>query len=1161
MTRKNRIEAGWLTRSWWLALWLVVGFQGVAWAQAGTVDPSFTVTLAREGTAEQFAVRAVAVQSDGKAIIGGRFRAVNGITRNGLARLNADGTVDKTFDPGSGIDTFGSVNAIAIDGSGRILIAGAFSQYAGVAAGGVARLNANGTPDPTFSSNAGLTGQFFAIAVGADGRVVLGGDFTYFAFGRQRRAILVLGPDGRIDPTFDPGEGLTLTNPQPVVNAVAIDAAGGILIGGGFSQVNGVSRVGVARFNPNGSVDTAFATGTGSGFGIVQGLVIDPAGRILVGGGFTDFNGVASVGVVRLLPTGAVDPGFAPVSGANGVRALARDVNGRILIGGVFTEVNGAPRSKIARLNEDGTIDPTFAPVSGADNTVLAIGVGSNNRPVLGGFFTQVDASARRGVARLAAAGTLDTTFDPGVGTATSAIVTAEMIDNFGRLVVAGDFTQVNGVPRSRLARVNPDGSVDPSFNPGLGPNRDVFSIVLDNAGRILIGGNFLQYNGTARAFIARLRNDGTLDPAFNPGTGPSGPVRTLLIDPTDRILIGGEFTSFNGTPRGRIARLGADGALDGTFVTNGGPDGPVNTCALDSSGRVLVGGDFSRVDSVNRNGIARLLATGAIDTTFDAGDAVRTSIRSILVDGVGRIVVGGSFSSGVNFSLNNLARLNPDGSNDATFNTVGGGPNARVNRLAFDNQGRIVIGGIFTLVSGLSRSGIARVYPDGTVDPTFGIGIGVEGEVFDLAEDGLGRLVFCGQFTGVQATGRGGAARLLSEPDCGFSVTPTSVTVPATSSEITVTVTASAGCAWTSTGLPSWMTILSGGGVGNGVARFRVDQNPGDPRAASFRVADQLISISQSDGCASTVTPSILGVNATGGPRQLTVTIGAGCGWSTFSPVPWISVSPGGIGPGTVQLQIAPNTGTSDRRATLIIAGRDISIIQNPNTAATCGQFRPTNGFIFLRNSNTSGFADSAFFYGQAGDQPLAGDWNGDGVDTIGIYRNGTFFLRNTNGSGFADLEFPFGAPGDIAIVGDWDGDGIDTVGIVRGNAVFLRNSNTAGNADIQFNYGTATDLFIVGDWNGDGVDTVGCFRPTNGFVYLRNANTTGFADIEFFYGQAGDRPVAGDWNGDGVDTIGIVRGNQWFLRNSNTSGFAEIQFAYGTETDIPIVGDWNGQ
>jgi hypothetical protein len=229
---------------------------------------------------------------------------------------------------------------------------------------------------------------------------------------------------------------------------------------------------------------------------------------------------------------------------------------------------------------------------------------------------------------------------------------------------------------------------------------------------------------------------------------------------------------------------------------------------------------------------------------------------------------------------------------------------------------------------------------------------------------------------------------------------------------------------------------------------------------------------------------------------------------------------------------------------------------------ATTVGAFRPANGFTYLRNSNTGGFADREFFYGTAGDIPVAGDWDGDGRDSIGIYRNGTFFLRNSNNTGFADLQFVFGQPGDVPVAGDWDGDGVDTIGVFRGGRFFLRNSNSSGVPDLDFFFGTPTDIPIVGDWDGNGTDTVGAFRPTNGFVYLRYTNTQGFADVEFFYGQAGDRPVVGDWNGDGVDTIAIYRAVEgtpfFYLRNSNATGFADVTFPYGSSGDLPIAGYW---
>jgi Rv2525c-like, glycoside hydrolase-like domain len=226
-----------------------------------------------------------------------------------------------------------------------------------------------------------------------------------------------------------------------------------------------------------------------------------------------------------------------------------------------------------------------------------------------------------------------------------------------------------------------------------------------------------------------------------------------------------------------------------------------------------------------------------------------------------------------------------------------------------------------------------------------------------------------------------------------------------------------------------------------------------------------------------------------------------------------------------------------------------------------TTGVFRPTNGLLYLKNSNTSGFADVAINYGLAGDYPVVGDWDGNGTTTIGIYRNGSFYLRNSNTIGYADAVFPFGEPGDQPIAGDWDGDGIDTIGVYRNGTFFLRNENSAGAPDASFSLGNPGDVGIAGDWNGDRKDTTGVFRPSNGALYLKNTNATGFADIQINYGLPGDKPVTGDWNNDGIDTIGVYRNGTFYLRNANTIGYADIVFALGIPGDMPIAGNWDGQ
>jgi SpoIID/LytB domain protein len=177
-----------------------------------------------------------------------------------------------------------------------------------------------------------------------------------------------------------------------------------------------------------------------------------------------------------------------------------------------------------------------------------------------------------------------------------------------------------------------------------------------------------------------------------------------------------------------------------------------------------------------------------------------------------------------------------------------------------------------------------------------------------------------------------------------------------------------------------------------------------------------------------------------------------------------------------------------------------------------TPGLYRRSDGYVYLRNSNSQGIADVAFFFGNPGDLPLAGDFDGDGCDTVSIYRpsEGRFYIMDHLGSGDAGLgaaeyAYYYGDPGDAPFMGDWDGDGIDTPGLRRDSNgfVYLRHSNSQGTADVEYFYGDAGDVVFTGDWDADGDDTLGLYRPSNGTVYLRNTNTTGIADASFGVGS----------------------------------------------------------
>ncbi len=185
-----------------------------------------------------------------------------------------------------------------------------------------------------------------------------------------------------------------------------------------------------------------------------------------------------------------------------------------------------------------------------------------------------------------------------------------------------------------------------------------------------------------------------------------------------------------------------------------------------------------------------------------------------------------------------------------------------------------------------------------------------------------------------------------------------------------------------------------------------------------------------------------------------------------------------------------------------------------------TPGLYRRSDGFAYLRNSNHTGVADITFLFGNPGDLPLVGDFNRDGCDTLSIYRpsEARFYVINRLGTqggglGAADFFFDFGNPGDIPVSGDWNGDGIDTVGLRRPSDgfVYLRNTNTTGIADISYFFGDAGDLPVAGDWNNNGEDTFGLFRPSNATFYLKNTNSTGVADLSFGLGSSSSLPVSG--------------------------------------------------
>jgi hypothetical protein len=216
------------------------------------------------------------------------------------------------------------------------------------------------------------------------------------------------------------------------------------------------------------------------------------------------------------------------------------------------------------------------------------------------------------------------------------------------------------------------------------------------------------------------------------------------------------------------------------------------------------------------------------------------------------------------------------------------------------------------------------------------------------------------------------------------------------------------------------------------------------------------------------------------------------------------------------------------------------------------------------------NGGALTSFFYGNPGDYPFMGDWDCDGIDTPGLYRqsDGFAYLRNSNSQGVADIRFFFGNPGDVPVVGDFNGDGCDTLSLYRPSTqeFFVINElgedeGGLGAADFGFVFGNPGDKPVVGDWDGDGISEVGLHRESTGFFYWRDTLTQGIADGEIFFGDPGDRFVAGDWGIiDGVETPAVFRpaNATFFFRHTLTQGNADSQFPFGSSPWLPVAGEF---
>lgn len=380
-----------------------------------------------------------------------------------------------------------------------------------------------------------------------------------------------------------------------------------------------------------------------------------------------------------------------------------------------------------------------FAAGGGTNLETMVMVKDGSNRLLVGGLFNTVEGqSGYQGVARYNTDDSLDTAFK----VATDDFVKAIAVQPDGKILIGGQFHWVRPAGSASnttiwgIARLNADGTLDNSFlNAPAGSvksNHNVRGIAVQPDGKIVIGGYFTLIDGVARNRIARLNANGTLDTTFNVGVGANGNVEDVKLQPDGKILISGSFTSVQGTTIWGVARLNANGSLDTTFVPNAAATGsingawdgnfPVYQIALQADGKILINGGTLRYASEVHRGIVRLNANGTPDTSFNAAlNDWGTSVALQTVGGEQKIVVGGGFTVvgqrntatdavvGTDVVRQGIARFNADGTPDTTFDTSNGA-DAWVWAVLPNGADKVYLGGKFNNVGGQVRHGVARL-------------------------------------------------------------------------------------------------------------------------------------------------------------------------------------------------------------------------------------------------------------------------------------------------------------------------------------------------------------------------------------------------------------------------------------------------------------------
>jgi uncharacterized delta-60 repeat protein len=632
----------------------------------GTKDTTFTTPLNGEPYA-------IAIQSDGKIIIGGFFTTINSFSSPRLARLNSNGTRDSTFNVGAGFNS--TVTDLRIQSDGKIIVVGQFSSYSGSATFNtrIIRLNTNGTKDTTYNvGSSGFNSTPNGCDIQSDNKIIVGGAFTSYSGSTLANRLVRINTDGTRDATFNVGASFGGFSPA----LVKIQPNQKILVGGFFPAYSGSINNGIVRINSDGTKDTTF--NMGSGFfsylftGLNNAVSLDQNGGIYVCASFLSYSGSSMSNIVKLTPSGSIDTTFDVGYGLNTLGGVALISSSRAYFAGSFQTYKDQYYNRVVMIDGDGTVSSSFNPGAGFTGGIVNCAVTqSDGKIIVGGLFTSYSGSTTTRIARINTNGTLDTTFNVGAGFGNN--VLDLRIQSDGKIIAVGAFTSYSGSTTTRIVRINTNGTLDTTFNVGTGFNSTGNKIKILSTGQILVGGLFTTYSGSSTPSLIILNTDGTKDITFNQGTGLTSYVYDMIEQPDGKLVIAGNFPTYNGSSSNRLVRINTDGTRDATLnVGTTGFNSAPTVMAQQPDGKILLAGAFTTYSGSSSNRIIRLNTNGTKDTTFTIGtgfDSFSAFPAAMYLTSNNKIYCGSTFTTYSGSRANNIIKLNTNGTIDTTFN------------------------------------------------------------------------------------------------------------------------------------------------------------------------------------------------------------------------------------------------------------------------------------------------------------------------------------------------------------------------------------------------------------------------------------------------------------------------------------------------------------